>query len=584
MKESPLIGIDLGTTNSLVAVFDKGKPRLIPNAQGQLLTPSVVGSTESGAVLVGSAAKKLALSQPGRTAACFKRWMGEEREYRLGGQSYQPAELSSMVLRALAADAAADLGVDVERVVITVPAYFNQNQREATRLAGELAGLKVERIVNEPTAAALIYGFHKREADLKLLVLDLGGGTFDVTVMEIFEGTLEILSTAGESHLGGEDFTNALVSRALRELGKNLEVAELQDPLLVARLTEEAESAKRAIGATETGSIRLPNDDGTLTDKSAQLSIGAAEFEELVSPLMERLRAPTLRALRDANLTPNKVDEVLLIGGATRMPLVRRLAHEIFAKPPLNDVHPDQAVALGAAVQAALVADDQAVDDLVMTDVCPHTLGVAITKEFGNRLVEGYFMPVIHRNTTIPVSCEEIVATLYDGQQQLTLNIYQGEGRRVEENLLLGNLEVTGIPAGKKGQAVCVRFTYDLNGLLEVEAYIPATGRKQQVAIRHGDKKMSRRDVKSALKRMQNLKFYPREDLGNQHLIAFGAACLKEIDPYRRQQLEQALDLFEAALHGNDRQQFQASKDALLTTLSALGLPYSGEIESEDGA
>ena len=489
------------------------------------------------------------------------------------------------MLRALRADAEAALDTEITRAVITVPAYFNQEQRKATTHAAQLAGLEVARIVNEPTAAALTYGFHDRDADQKLVVLDLGGGTFDVTVMEIFEGTLEILSTAGESQLGGEDFTNALVSRALEEMGRSLEEAEFRDPLLVARLREEAERAKRAIGASERGALRLPDKDGNVADGSTTLTVGAPEFAELVEPLMTRLRNPTLRALRDADLVPEAVDEVLLIGGATRMPILRLMASELFGRPPLDSIDPDQAVALGAAVQAALVADDRAVDDLVMTDVCPHTLGVEISKEFGNRRRAGYFTPVLHRNTTIPVSREETLYTVEDRQTAVCLRVFQGEARRVEDNLYLGELMVTGLPPEPAGLEFCVRFTYDLNALLEVEAYVPSTQKKFSIVLRQHASHLSDDEVKAAHSKMQSLKFYPREDLENQRLLAFAAAAVGEIDPFRREQLESLVDTFEHSLHANDKALFEHARKELLIALSSLGMPYrdSGEGSEGDG-
>ncbi len=575
MATHPHIGIDLGTTNSLVAVFENGAPRLIANPHGAFLTPSVVGVLESGEVVVGAAARSLTLTSPKRTVATFKRWMGEDRPIELAGREFSPPELSSLVLRALREDAEADLGVPIEHAVVTVPAYFNQQQREATRCAAEMAGLNLDRIVNEPTAAALTYGFHERQSDQKLLVLDLGGGTFDVTVMEIFETTLEILSTAGESHLGGEDFTTSLIAHVLAQTDRQLESTEMREPLLFARLREEAERAKCALGDVSGCEMRLPSADGSVDSESKRVSVTEAEFEKIVEPLVARLRAPILRSLRDARLTPSDIDEVLLIGGATRMPLVRKLSLELFERAPQDSIDPDRAVALGAAVQAALVADDKAVDDLVMTDVCPHTLGVEIVKEFGSRQTDGYFMPVLHRNTTIPVSREESVSTVLDGQTEVLVRIYQGEGRRVEENLFLGELKVSGLPKGPRGQEVCLRFTYDLSGLLEVEAFVPSTKQKFATVLRHHAKSLSDSEVAASVRRMQELKFYPREDLENQRLLNFASAAVKELDQWRRSELEEAVDYYEACLHGADREAFNTVRQALLIKLSELGLPYA---------
>ncbi len=580
--DSPPIGIDLGTTNSAVAVFRGGAPELLPNAHGQFLTPSIVGVLDSGEVIVGAAAAELAVVAPERCAATFKRWMGEDKQVELAGQTFTPPELSAIVLRSLKADAEAALGPGIQGAVITVPAYFDQVQREATRRAGELAGLEVRRIVNEPTAAALTYGFHQRSADRRLLVFDLGGGTFDVTIMEIFEGVLEIQATAGESRLGGEDFTDLLLGRALRRMDRSLEVAEFREPKLVARLRSEAETAKRIFSSSDSALLRLPETDGTVDPAGPTWDLGAAEFEELCEPLLERLRRPVLRALRDADLSPERVDQVLLVGGASRMPVVRRLVTELFGRPPRHEIDPDQAVALGAAVQAALVADDAAVEDLVATDVCPHTLGVEISKEMGTRVVHGYYFPILHRNTTIPVSTEESVYTMHDNQEIISVRVYQGEGRRVEDNTYLGELEVPDLPAHKSGLEVCLRFTYDQSGLLEVEAFVPSTGKKTSTIFRHHAKALGDGELKAAAKRMQGLKFYPREDLGHQRLLRYAERCLPELARFQREQLEEHVDAFDRALHHSSPESFEDARRSLLNSLSALGLAFDGAEESEE--
>jgi len=584
-SRSRLVGIDLGTTNSLCAVFEDGAPRLVPNAHGGFLTPSVVGLLPSGEFVVGEAAKELALTQPARTVAAFKRFMGEERRVELGAKQLSAPELSSLVLRALKEDAEADLGGPVDEAVVTVPAYFNEHQRRATKSAGEMAGLRVRRVVNEPTAAALSYGYHQSQISSTLLVFDLGGGTFDVTVMEIFEGTLEILSTAGESHLGGEDFTDKVLAWALEEEGLLLEQAELREPTRVARLRSEAERAKCAFGAADEATLRMPDAAGDVGPGARVLTIPAALFEERCAALLERLRRPTERALRDARKSFAGIDDVLLVGGATRMPVVRRLVGELYGRPPRSDFDPDRVVALGAAVQAALIEDDAAVEDLVLTDVCPFTLGVEITKEFGKRHAEGYFLPVIHRNTTIPVSKEELVATLVANQDEVLVRIFQGEARRVEDNLELGELRVTGIPAGPAGQPVGVRFTYDLNGLLEVEAYLPQTGAKFRTVLQHQVSGLSQEEIDAAVARMSAIKFYPRDDLENQRLLRYAEAVLRELDRFARGDLEEALDVFERGLDGGDREGFEHAREALLIRLSALGFPYLlGESEeASDG-
>jgi molecular chaperone HscC len=577
---SLIIGIDLGTTNSLCSFFEEGRPRLIPNAHGDVITPSIVAVLESGEVVVGATAKHLRVTQPERCASCFKRWMGTGRRIEIGGQEFNSTELSSLVLRSLREDAEKLLGCEVRDAVITVPAYFNDNQRKATKSAGEMAGLNVRRIINEPTAAALVYGYHDRTAEKKLIVVDLGGGTFDVTVMEVFEGTLEIISTAGETQLGGEDFTTRIVAWALQQRGRQLESAELQLPLHVARLREECERAKRRLFELPSCSIRVPDDRGVFAEDSPTVELTREQLTELSDQLVKRLARPMARALRDAEVAPEDISEVVLVGGATRSGAVRQYVEEFFQATAQTQFNPDEVVALGAAVQAALIEDDAAVDDMVMTDICPFTLGVSIVKEFGRREVPGYYLPIIHRNTTIPVSREEIVYTRHPNQRRVTVQVYQGEARKVEDNLLLGELEVEGIPPGPSGQPIHLRFTYDLNGILEVEAYVPETERKFSTVLTQHAKDLSRKEIDAAIVRMQKLKFYPRDDLENQHLLQFAERVVGEVNRHQRDELEEAIDQFEASMQSGDKEQFDYARQALLITLSSLG--FSLDWESSD--
>ncbi|MDA1212458.1 MAG: Hsp70 family protein, partial [Planctomycetota bacterium] len=352
---APFIGIDLGTTNSLCAIFEDGQPKLIPNAIGQLLTPSVIGVTAADEILVGAAAKELAVVQPDRCMAAFKRLMGTNRRVQIGGREFSAPELSSLVLKSLKQDAEAYLGKAVRDAVITVPAYFNDNQRKATRLAGELAGLNVRRIINEPTAAALKYGFHDRQAEKYFIVIDLGGGTFDVTAMEVFEGTLEIISTAGESFLGGEDFTNRLTAWALESQKLNLETAEMRHPQLVARLRSECEAAKRRLAVESEATIRMPDLNGDIGDDPEILRVTQKQFDTLIDPLVKRLARPIAKAVRDSRRETGEFQNVILVGGATRMNAVRNYVKTFFGVEPLCTYDPDYVVALGAAVQAALI-------------------------------------------------------------------------------------------------------------------------------------------------------------------------------------------------------------------------------------
>jgi molecular chaperone HscC len=579
-----VVGIDLGTTNSLCSVFLDGKPQLIPNAYGGFLTPSVVGLLNDGQVVVGSAARELQVTRPLQAAATFKRWMGTDRKVKLGDRDFSPIELSSLILRSLKDDAGKFLKQDVTSAVITVPAYFNENQRKATKQAGEMAGLKVRRIINEPTAAALTYGFHDPNAEKHIIVIDLGGGTFDVTVMEIFEGSLEIISTAGESMLGGEDFTDRILSVILQRDGKQLETAEIKEPLRTARLRQECEIAKRALLDQEKVRIRQPDDNGMFNEDGSQktLTITRETFSKVSKPLLDRIRTPIDKAIRDGDLTPDAIDEVIMVGGATRMPLMQKFISEYLDCQPQSKFNPDEVVALGAAVQAALIDDDAAVDDMVMTDVCPFTLGVEISKEFGGRVLDGYYYPVIHRNTTIPVSKEESFNTISPNQRQVNVKVYQGEARKVENNLLLGELEINDLPPGPAGQEIFVRFTFDMNGLLEIEVLVPQSGKKYSTVLKNNSSTMSDSDMAAAVAQMQQLKFYPRDDLKNQRLLLFGERMVGEVSTFDRDNLESIVDVYEHALNANEPDTFEQAKKLLLVTLSSMGVPYEDESGGDD--
>ena len=573
-----IIGIDLGTTNSLCSVFQDGQPRLIPNSLGEVLTPSVVGILHDGRVVVGSAAKELRVTQPDRCISCFKRLMGSDHKVPLAGHTFTPPELSSLVLRSLREDAAHFLNAEITDAVITVPAYFNDNQRQATKHAGKLAGLNVRRIINEPTAAALTYGFHDRAEEKHCLVIDLGGGTFDVTLMEVFDGTLEIIATAGENFLGGEDFTDRIVAHVLQSQGLQLETAELREPLRVSRLRRLCEVAKIELTSAETTTIKLPDADGSLPDDGPTVTIHRSDFSRLITPLLQRLKQPVMKALRDGQRSNAEIGDVILVGGATRMPAVQQFVLETFQTTPLCKFNPDEVVALGAAVQAALIANDRAVDDLVMTDVCPFTLGVDTAKTFGDEIKSGYFTPIIHRNTTIPVSKEHLFSTTHPNQRQVEIHVYQGEHRRVENNIKIGELYVPGIPPGPAGQAIFIRFTYDLNGILEVEAYLPNSSNKFRAVLTQNAARLSPNELREAVQKLQSLKYYPREDLANQRLLRFCERLVGEVSPFQRPQLEEAIDSFEQAFGTGDAEQVKFAQQGLLEVLSLLGHEFQGDL------
>lgn len=571
-----IIGIDLGTTNSLCAVFKDGKPILIPNSQGEFLTPSAVGLVDEK-VIVGAAAKDLKVNKPQQAALHFKRNMGTDSDFKIGKKVFNAPELSAVVLKTLKEDAEKFLGHEVKDAVITVPAYFNDHQRKATKLAGKIAGLNVKRIINEPTAAALVYGFHDQDADKKLMIIDLGGGTFDVTIMEIFEGSLEITSTAGESFLGGEDFTFRMAAWTLQQAGMNFEMVEFRKPELMARMLKLCEEAKRSFVEKEKVEISIPDEKGELTDQ--KISMSREQFTEITSELMMRLEKPVIRALRDSETLPDEVDEVILVGGATRMNLVTDYIKNLFKKDPCCEYNPDQVVALGAAVQAALIKDDQAVEDMVMTDVCPFSLGTEVTKVFGHQNQDGYFLPVIHRNTVIPVSKEEIVYTMHDNQRQLNIEVFQGEGRKVKDNIQLGELKIDDLPKHPKGMPIHLRFSYDMNGILEVEVFIPENGKKYRTVLRNHAKHLDEEDFQEAVDKIQELKFYPRDEIANRRLLLYAESVVGELNIYERKSLEELIDTFETALNSGDKDFYESTQKSLLVKLSSLGHPYKSNPE-----
>jgi molecular chaperone HscC len=560
---SAIIGIDLGTTNSVAAYLADDGPRLIPNALGETLTPSVVGIDPDGKLLVGRAARELQVTHPERCAALFKRQMGGDWKVTLAGRTYTPEELSSLVLRTLREDAEAHFGHPVPRAVITVPAYFNDRQRKATINAGRIAGFQVERIFNEPTAAALAYGFHEAREDKVLLIFDLGGGTFDVSVVELFEGALEVRASSGESVLGGEDFTRAMAARILEQQGMAFERAEMTDPALVARLVQQCERAKCKLSRQETASVRIPGAKGALADNGPEVTVTRAQFQGWTEHILGRVELPIRRVLGDANLKRQDVSEIILVGGATRMPAVVDWATSYFGKSPQRRLNPDEVVGLGAAVQAALVAREEAVKELVVTDVAPFTLGVEVTKKLGDEHRDGYFLPVIHRNTTIPISRVKRLSTLVPNQTALIVKIYQGESRRVEGNLLLGEFEVSGIPRGPAGQDVDIRFTYDLNGVLEVEATVVATRQKfSHIVARHA-KGLSAAQVRQAVLEMGQLKTHPREETSNRFLLRRAERVYQELPREARDMLSELLDGFEAALGLGEVEAIARHREAL---------------------
>ena len=561
-----LVGIDLGTTNSAVAVWRDGAAELIPNAVGDLLTPSAVSVGDDGALLVGIAARERQATHPGQSAAIFKRRMGSAEEVKLGKRSYRPEELSAMVLQSLKADAEAHLGEAVTSAIITVPAYFNDRQRKATRRAGELAGLTVERLINEPTAAALAYGIHELEEERPFLVFDLGGGTFDVSLVEIFDGVIEVRASAGDNRLGGEDFNAAIVALAREALGDALKAKPAEAAMLDEVLRAAAERTRRALSETDSAPFQI-----VWKGEALACDMTGAAFEARAEPLIDRLRDPVLRALRDGNVRADTLSEIVLVGGATRMPLVRRAVTRMFGRFPNSQINPDHAIALGAAVQAGLKSRDAALKEIRLTDVCPFTLGVDTGhRDAGGKVTTGLFAPIIERNTVIPTSRSEVFSPMEAHQQVVSFGIYQGESRFVAQNVKLGQIDVP-LPKDHRGQiGIDVRFTYDVSGLLEVDVEVPGTGMRRQLVIRDEEDRESEDNFIKRRKQLEALKIHPRDQAANAATLARVNQLFENRLGHERQIVGEWIAQFEAVLARQDPRDIEAARAELDKAIDAM--------------
>ena len=566
---SKTVGIDLGTTNSAVGIMVDGMPRLIPNAIGKYLTPSVIGIDESGEVLVGSSAKEYQTLQPERCVSGFKRRMGTNWNCKIDSHTFSAIELSSLVLGSLKGDAESHLNTQIHNAVITVPAYFNNDQRQATIEAGKIAGFQVERIINEPTAAALAYGVHETDTEKTIAVFDLGGGTFDISIVDFFEGAIEVRSSAGEAILGGEDFTRALAMAVLNEHSIIFEHAEVKSPKMVARLIQQCENAKVALSKSDSFEIFIPDSNGDLAPEAKKFTVDRSLLNEACEPILSRIAIPIRRAIGDAKLKRENLDQVILVGGATRMPSIVGIASNLLGHSPSGSINPDEVVALGAVVQAGLIDQDQALDEVVVVDVAPFSLGVEIAKKIGDAQVSGYYLPIINRNTVIPTSRSHSVGTMVPNQQQIQISVFQGEGRMVKDNLLLGKLLVDGIPLGPAGQQVEIRFTYDSNGILEVETTVTETKKQAKLVITKSGSNLSDSAIKKALASMAKLKIHPREKAENKFLMKRAERLFQELPLGLRKELEFYLDSFESAMESHDAQQISGTRQQLSLFLSA---------------
>lgn len=469
-----VIGIDLGTTNSCVAVMEGGEPVVIANSEGGRTTPSVVAFSKTGERLVGQVAKRQAITNPERTVISIKRDMGTDRKVKIDDNSFTPQEISAMILQKIKADAEAYLGEKVSQAVITVPAYFSDAQRQATKDAGKIAGLEVLRIINEPTAAALAYGLDK-EHDQKILVFDLGGGTFDVSLLEIGDGVFEVLATHGNNRLGGDDFDERIMDYLVDTFKKENGIDLKNDKMAMQRLKEAAEKAKIELSGVTTSNVNLPFITADATGpKHLDITITRAKFDELTADLVEKTMEPTRRAMQDAGLSPDKIDKILLVGGSTRIPAVQEAVKKYFGKEPFKGINPDECVAVGAAIQAGVLTGE--VKDLLLLDVTPLSLGI--------ETLGGVFTKLIERNTTIPAKKSQVFSTAADGQTAVTVRVFQGERQMAADNKLLGEFNLDGIPPAPRGvPQIEVTFDIDANGIVHVSAKDLGTGKEQKVTI-----------------------------------------------------------------------------------------------------
>ncbi len=558
-----IIGIDLGTTNSLVAVYRDGKTELIPNRLGNRLTPSVVAVDINDEILIGERALAYSMLHPENSASVFKRFMGSARAYTLGTHGFHPEDLSALVLRSLKEDAEEYLGEPVTEAVISVPAYFDDDRRKATQLAGKLAGLSVERIISEPTAAAITYGLYDKDKKTRFLVFDLGGGTFDVSILELSDMILEVRAVAGDNLLGGENFTEVIEDYLCKEAGIDKEEANVE---LLSAVHQAAEEAK--IKLTEEKETVL---SVTVDDEKKEVTLSEKRFEKLCEPLLEKLRGPLQRSITDAHIRVSDIDEVVLVGGATRMPMIREFIARLFHKFPDTSVNPDEAVARGAAIQAAMKERNAEVKEIILTDVCAFTLGTEVVVDrFDGTTESGHFSPIIERNTVIPASRTDRFYTAHDNQEEIRIRVYQGESRMTVNNLLLGELIVSVPPAPRGEQPVDVTYTYDVNAILEVEVKVISTGEIKSKIFKGRYNSMTDEEIKARMKELSYLKRGPRDEEENRLLLLRAEKAYEESTGGRRTRIDQALRAFEEALDSKERDMILDTRRMLVEELNDI--------------
>ncbi|WP_332605979.1 Hsp70 family protein [Acinetobacter sp. ESBL14] len=557
----PLIAIDLGTSNSLVGIFENGQSKLIENPYGVKLTPSAIAMDEQGRILIGQAALELRGSGQ-EVLTSFKRLMGTSKRLKLGHQSFSAVELSSLILKSLKQDAEQLLQCEVDEAVITVPAYFNDIQRQATISAAKLAGLKVSRLINEPTAAALAYGLGQTE-DSCFLIFDLGGGTFDVSIVELFDGIIEVRASAGDNYLGGDDFVQLLMKQYWKQHASVFGFTEHTIPLdIEIALRAKAQYCLHVLSKEAKAQFSFK-----WKEQEAILEITQEEFAHWAEPLLLRLRRPLERALRDARILPQQVDQIIMVGGATRIPVVRKMVTKLFGRFPSTSIQPDEAIVRGACVQAGLKAKDLSLKEVVLTDVCPFSLGLAVG-------ADDQFSPVLERNTVIPASKVNTYTAMHKGQREIVVRIYQGEHRLCKENVFLGELKVP-LPPNDDQLSIDVRFSYNPNGILDVDVEVPATGEKLQKVVVNHQSVMSAEQIEQARVQLQELKIHPRDNLMNKSLLLRAERLFSEYTGDIRLQIGERTQQFNHVLNLQEERQIREARqyfEAFLNEVEDLSL------------
>lgn len=583
-----VIGIDLGTTNSCVAVMEGGEAVVIPNSEGNRTTPSVVGVNNSGERLVGQVAKRQAITNPDNTVASIKRHMGTDYKATLSGKQYSPQEISAMILQKLKADAEAYIGETVTQAVITVPAYFSDSQRQATKDAGKIAGLDVLRIINEPTAAALAYGVDKDDSDQKILVFDLGGGTFDVSLMEIGDGIFEVLATSGNNHLGGDDFDKKIIDWAIQEFKAQTGIDLSGDKTAMQRLKEAAEKAKMELSTVTTSNINLPfiTMDGNGQPQHLDLTLSRAKFDDLTADLVEKTIVPSRQALQDAGLSAGDIDKVILVGGSTRIPAVQDAVKKLTGKEPFKGINPDECVAIGAAIQGGVLVGE--VKDVVLLDVTPLSLGI--------ETLGGVMTKIVERNTTIPVSRSQVFTTAADNQTSTDIHVLQGEREMAKDNKTLGRFSLMDIPPAPRGiPQIEVTFDIDANGIVNVSAKDKGTGKSQRITIQSNsglsDEEIDRMVKDAELNAEADKKMKEKIDTRNNAdaLLFQSEKVMKDageaIDQADKDAITQAQDALRSALEGDDTEDIKAKSEDLTQAIYKVSEKmYAAAAEAQQGA